>query len=184
MLNVKCKCELNCSAAHSNGCDTTWQRAPHFHVDFQRRRDSVIQNVKGSDAKLWMLRPPAPRTLRGLPKPLSDGHTSKECIYSSLRCCFGIKRKVEPRLQDAGKWRASSKMDDFNQVFEVGVVRDQSIKHKFKTKKSDSILCPLFGFPESIHHLKSPFKATVSVDDKIQSRLISLTYCQDFCCRC
>lgn len=104
-------------------------------MDFQRRRDSAIQNVKGSDAKLWMLRPPPPRTLRGLPKPLSDGHTSKECIYSSVRCCFGIKRKVEPRLQDAGKWRASSKMDDFNQVFEVGVVLDQSIKHKFKKKE-------------------------------------------------
>lgn len=45
MLNVKFKCDLNGSAAHSNGCDTTWQRAPRFRVDFQRRRDSVIRTL-------------------------------------------------------------------------------------------------------------------------------------------
>lgn len=65
---VKFKCESNCSAEHSNGCDSTWQPAQHFHVDFQRRRDMLIPHVKGSDRKLWVLPAPAPRTLRRTPE--------------------------------------------------------------------------------------------------------------------
>lgn len=52
-------------------------------------KGDVIPNVKGCERKLWVLPPPAPRTLiGGLPKPLSDGHTSKNASIVESGAAF------------------------------------------------------------------------------------------------
>lgn len=63
----------------------------------------LIQNVKGSDRKLWVLPPPAPRTLGGLPKPLSDGHTSKNASTVQSGAAFWNQEEGAAKVTECRK---------------------------------------------------------------------------------
>lgn len=88
----------------------------------------LIQNVKGSNTSCGCCLLRLPGLLGGLPKPLSDGHTSKNA--STVESGAPFWNQEEGAAKVTGCKKMASKMYYFNKVFEVRVGCDQSMKHK------------------------------------------------------